>query len=366
MELLTSSINLATAITALGGTGAATMAFGVRFGVGSACSLALRSWLRGHSPKSLRPELPIIQAQIRDLRLRLNPCENFIVIVGPKGVGKSCAVGTALSHTIGVVKVGVTPGSEEANIVLMSNAALCHVQDRPFFMLLGGSTRRTLWCFRAIFRQKPVVVLEVHEVKAARFAEVAAAARTISGQGVTVVIDASTNSLDDGVMRTLRSKHVVLKTLPWEHVCGIPEFQLLVESLRRFGLEEATQRIIGGNLAALEVLALSSAQEITGLLEEHIDAAIAQLGEACQNEAVVIMLNAYSTVDEVQFTLSDLSIARKEKIFVQLAPYTFGLASPVQTLIIRKFGLQQWFQLNVPQQRQSLLKELLPSPKMIM
>eukprot|EP01012_Entosiphon_sulcatum_P018662 TRINITY_DN23434_c0_g1_i3.p2 TRINITY_DN23434_c0_g1~~TRINITY_DN23434_c0_g1_i3.p2 ORF type:complete len:100 (+),score=21.04 TRINITY_DN23434_c0_g1_i3:23-322(+) len=97
-------------------------------------------------------------------------------------------------------------------------------------------------------------------------------------------------------------------------------------------------------------------------MKEKIECAIGQIGEACQNEAVVTMLKAYSTADEVRFTLSALSIARKEKIFVQLAPCTFGLASPVQTFIIRKFGLEQWLQMEVRQQRQDLRKELLPSP----
>ena len=85
---------------------------GFRVGPLRAMSLMLRSqWIQRGVHTSLRDK------EIEVLRNAVAGCTNkadYVVVVGPKGVGKSCMIDTCFSKSMGVVRcTSIAPGTRE-------------------------------------------------------------------------------------------------------------------------------------------------------------------------------------------------------------------------------------------------------------
>ena len=104
---------LATAAAPFLGGGSIAIGLGVvRVGPGRALGRALRSRLfRSAAPRSLRLK------DVQSLRSALNMLapQSYIVVSGPKGVGKTCVIDTATERTCGIVGVSVAPGTKMEN-----------------------------------------------------------------------------------------------------------------------------------------------------------------------------------------------------------------------------------------------------------
>jgi len=129
-HLLEQLANVATVIASFAAVSAPAAAIGLglvpRAGPGRALALALRSRLaRAPSPQSARA------ADVLALRETLaNTSQGrYVVVQGPKGVGKSCVVETALQRTCGVVVVEVAPGAKEEAIVSSALASVAGVRS---------------------------------------------------------------------------------------------------------------------------------------------------------------------------------------------------------------------------------------------
>ena len=243
----------------------------------------------------------------------------YVVVKGPKGVGKTCAVETALQSTCGVVTVRIAPGAKEDAIVTAALAAVAGVHVR--FFDPRPSARRVLWWYRRLLRAPPpVVVLRLSERPAGEpFAQTAGAVRELLECGLRAVIDSSPNSLDPETLATLRQEVLELGPMPRELLVGIPEHAALFAELRRARLEDAAWTVLGGvpaHYAALRDKLLSTAPEDTArvvalYLEGELLGAISRHGAMLvAHPAMAPVLELFAAADEVPETrLVDMKVA---------------------------------------------------------
>ena len=108
------------------------------------------------------------------------------------------------------------------------------------------SVRRVLWWY-GWFLPRPLVVLRAGErMDGEGYAGIPGAARELTGYGLRVLIDGSTNSLPSEVLTTLRQDVLELEPMPRNILHSIPEYESLFRVLREEGLEDATWQVLGG------------------------------------------------------------------------------------------------------------------------
>ena len=129
-------------------------------GPGRAAVLALSSWLRPlKGPHSARTnEVNFIKNKLA----RTSWDQEYLAVTGPKGVGKTCLIDTALTRTAGVVRVTVNPGTTpeivELNVMRAVTSANRRTDD------LAPSFRRVVFWHRVLTLGKsPIVVLSLDE-----------------------------------------------------------------------------------------------------------------------------------------------------------------------------------------------------------
>jgi hypothetical protein len=245
--------HLTTIVASLAALSAPAAAVGLglvpRAGPGRALALALRSrFARAPSPQSARA------ADVRELRETLASisARHYVVVQGPKGVGKTCVVSTALQHTCGVVVSEVAPGAKKDAIVTAALAAVAgitfaHLDPRP-------SALRVLKWYTLLL-PPPIIVLRVSERSAGTgFAETAGAVRSLVDSGFRAVIDSSPNSLEPATLTTLRQDVLEVGPMPRELLFSLPEHAALFAALRSAGLEDVAWAVLGGVPALYEAL----------------------------------------------------------------------------------------------------------------
>ena len=212
-----------------------------RAGPGRALALALRSRLaRAPSPQSARA------ADVLALRETLASISQgrYVVVHGPKGVGKTCVVETALQRTCGVVVIEVAPGAREDAIVASALASVTGVRSslwdpRP-------SALRVLWWYRWLL-PPPIILLRVSErPTGGPFAQTAGAVRSLADCGFRAVIDTLPDSLEPGTLATLRQDVIELGPMPRALLFSLPEHAALHVALRTAGLEDVVWAVLGG------------------------------------------------------------------------------------------------------------------------
>ena len=140
--------------------------------------------------------------------------DQYVVVAGPKGVGKTCIVETATERTFGVMSVRVPAATPEHTI--MANVFTAVTRCNPRTVELSASARRVAWWHRFIFRTPVTIVLHAAERKPTQqFADLDSAARALTYDfGMRVVIDASDNSLPEFAKGTKREKVIEVPPMP--------------------------------------------------------------------------------------------------------------------------------------------------------
>ena len=175
--------------------------------------------------------------------------DQFITIKGPKGVGKTCLVKTAMKSQFGVVYVRVQPGrtADEIRADVYTDVARCY--NRTLNNI--GSSRRVLLWHKKIFRQPVTVVIQAAERDfSEKHASLDAAARGLTqDDGFIVVVDASINSLPERSNDTLREHSIELLPLSRDILVRIPELESLHANLNAAKLTDVVWACLGGNPA---------------------------------------------------------------------------------------------------------------------
>ena len=175
--------------------------------------------------------------------------DQYVVVAGPKGVGKTCIVETATEKTFGVVSIDVQPGKSHDDI--KANVFTAITRCNPRTVELSASARRVAWWHRFIFRTPVTIVLHAAERKPTQqFADLDSAARVLTYDfGMRVVIDASDNSLPEFAKATKREEVIEVPLMPRSVVEEMPKLQDLHAALKAADLADVVWACVGGNPA---------------------------------------------------------------------------------------------------------------------
>ena len=277
-----------------------------RVGPGRALALALRSWVRRAKKVSQRDDAT---HTLRTMLQNLGE-DQYIVVTGQRGVGKSVVVDTATQHTCGVVDVTVAPDTLQDVIVMralseITNSRVGFVDPRP-------SVRRVLWWY-GWFLPRPIVVLRAGErMDSQSYANIPGAARELAGYGLRVLIDGSTNSLPSVVLKTLRQAVLELEPMPQNTLRSIPEYAGLLKVLRDESLEDVAWLVLGGVPAHFDVLRLLMAcnepaayrRVIVNYILDEVGRAISRRGRMlAAHPSMKVVLDIFKTQNEVPKSL---------------------------------------------------------------
>ena len=228
---------------------ASTVALGMapRIGPARAIWLGLKSRFKALEFKSQREDT------VKELRetMQTMAADKYIIVAGPKGVGKTCVVKTATNAMWGVIHVRISAGQNEEEI----NANVFTAIARSFSRSVdnSGSASRVLFWHSIFFRTPVTVVLEAAEISTGgKFAALDSAARGLTqtyGKTLRLIIDASDNSLPESATATKRQMLILLDTLPRSMLETLPELNLLLEFLDREHLADVVFLCLGGNPA---------------------------------------------------------------------------------------------------------------------
>ena len=222
--------------------------------------------------------------------------DQYIVVTGQKGVGKSVVVNTATQRTCGVVDVPIAPGTLQDVIVTRALSSIAN--SRVGFIDPLHSARRVLWWYDW-FLPRPIVVLRAGKrMDGEAYAEFPGAARVLAGYGLRVLIDGSTNSLPSELLTTLRQHVLELEPMPQNTLRSIPEYHSLFHVLREEGLEDVAWQVLGGVPAHFDqIVTQLKRYEPAAYRRVIVDYILDEVGKAISRRGR--MLNAHPTMKSI-------------------------------------------------------------------
>lgn len=232
--------------------------------------------------------------------------DQYCVVVGPKGVGKTCIVNTATTHAWGVVRVRIAAGTPHDSIV--KSTLLAVTRSNLTSMNQEPDAMRVAWWHHLLFRMPLTVVLQaVERAPGKEFAEISGAARTLLELGVRVIVDASHNALSDEVFATKREHVLTVEPMSRALLESIPQLQALMLALKSAGLDDLVWEVVGGNPAdyfqlesALRATSSGIRDVVATTLYSLINNAIAARDAALMaNEGLSTVFSAFTRVDAV-------------------------------------------------------------------
>ena len=190
---------------------------------------------------------------VRALRraIQASSADQCMIVSGPKGVGKSRIIHSALAGhaSLGVVHVPVQPSATGSQIRADTLEAI--TRDRFSWVSETDGARSVMWWHRLVFRAPVTVVLQA----AARsqhtepYAPVNRVARELTDEfGVRVIIDAGQNSLPHSTDASRREFVLEVESVPRALVEQVPELESLHKALKEADLADVVWACVGGNL----------------------------------------------------------------------------------------------------------------------
>jgi len=222
-------------------------------GPGRALGIALRSKVtpyRGElsKGKELIPRL---------LSMSKYRCQDYVVVTGPKGVGKSCLIDTAFKNTCGVARIKVKSGLDENAIVDAALRELTGLSGRFSISNPYVNARRVVFWYRLLSRgDSPIIIINASERQSGQpYANLAAAARTLNEDfRLRVVIDGSPGALEPMLFRTKRESVLEIGPMDRAMIEKLPQLQTLFAYITKFNLNDVVWGVLGGVPADYEKL----------------------------------------------------------------------------------------------------------------
>jgi hypothetical protein len=175
-----------------------------KVGFSRAVYLALRSKVRLRTmPLSVRTkEIKKIRTFVDDKVLS----QDYMVVVGQKGVGKTCLVRTVAERRCGSIIQKVNAGVSSVQIENDVYSEISGINLGSMLFKPKSSAARVSFWYRFLFGRPLVVVLEASERLANKdYADLPSAARNLSAEArVHVLVDGSPNSIPVELLRTIR------------------------------------------------------------------------------------------------------------------------------------------------------------------
>ena len=222
-----------------------------KIGFGRACMLAVRS--KFFKPLKQSQRKNDIEIILRDyVNNKSQELDQYLIVQGPRGIGKTCAIRTALQRTCGVSFIkGVRPETQKE---LIMDKALTEITNiRINFIDKTASAERVIWWYRFLFRRRPILVIPADERSVdQKYAELPQAARQLADYNVFVIIDASNNAIPTRF--TERELIYEMQPMPDEIITTLPQLIKLFDFLKLTNLYEDVLATCGGVVAKIEKL----------------------------------------------------------------------------------------------------------------
>lgn len=179
---------------------------------------------------------------------RPNWGQNYLVVTGDKGVGKSCLLNSATSKTAVVIEVEAPAGDSHHMII---KNTLQSLPNLPYdFIRPERSARRVILCHRLfIFGRTPIIVIHAAKRKIGQeTASLTSAVRSlVDNYHLPVIVDGSPNSIDDTLLRTKRADVVEIQPMTKDMIWSLPQLKDLLQIVKESGLEHVIWGVHGGN-----------------------------------------------------------------------------------------------------------------------
>jgi hypothetical protein len=173
------------------------------------------------------------------------PVASYIVVAGPKAIGKSLMIESALARKGGIISSIVSPGAKLNDIVSAVQKSVARCGGFKFIDPHLNANRVLFWW--KLFGARPTVILSVKEIREGHNpAELTGAVRTLAELGLRVVVDSSPNSLEPEVLTTKRQVVINVEALDIDTVRKDPEFLALFKILDQHGLSSLVLQTLGG------------------------------------------------------------------------------------------------------------------------
>lgn len=347
-------------------TGGAVAGYIPKFGPGRALSFALYSRIRSALVKSDRQDvINRLQGSLEAMKMG-----GYVVVRGPKGVGKTCAIDTATERRWGVCRVKVRPGETAETIVdktLREITRMDFSKQSPFYQ-----ARRVLFFYNlpsvfGVHTLPPTVVLQVDEVQPGeKYAGMVGTVRDLSeSYGLRVVVDSSDNSLPPGSLGSIREEAVYVTLMPQAQIYNI--FEELRDQLENLDLLEITWAVLGGNPAHWKRLTrrLMSSYDIKETTLDYLHEELVKSSKE-RSDAIVAMPEFEERIAE--FTDKDIIKALKVKV----PPFSKVLrevgddlipATPAMALFLRMGWEWAPQRETLDEELKEAIKELSPAPQ---
>lgn len=232
------------------GTGAATTILSTifvirRIGLSRALALAIHSRFKSPEVISQRSvDVKLIKEKINGVLNRRH--DVFLIVNGPKGVGRTAAVETALQRTYGVCWVygSIQPGMDKDRIVSRVLGAL--TKNQLNWIKEQETARRVIFWHR--FYRKPVVVLSAQACRPGQqYAQITEAARDLAIMGLRIVIDCPDGALPE---ESLTKRELIHEMQPMnlEEINRIPELNRLIQYLKNREMYDVIVATCGGEV----------------------------------------------------------------------------------------------------------------------
>ena len=230
--------------------------------------------------------------------------QSYIVVVGPKGIGKSCLIDTALKDTRGVLRVEIAPGDGGYDVRDKCTSTIAGA-SLPFFLgfFLSDSKRdskitaeNVIYWHRRFFGYAPTLVVATTEVPKDRedFAHITGEVRTIAEMGMRVIVDPKPNSMCTRVLHTKRQSVLHVEEMSSEQIRSLPQLADLFTRLDAHpGLSGVVHNLLGTNPADFEELARKDKDSLSA--EPDVRTAVEAL---CMERLGVVQLDYDSLITD--------------------------------------------------------------------
>ena len=197
--------------------------------------------------------------------------DNFVIVSGPKGVGKTVAVATAFRGQMGVIHINISAGDSARRIIQKALGAVANVPNTSTSVNYAGP--RVIFWYQLMFRHYPLVILNINERSPhdphANFAE--AAKTSTYNYRLRVLVEGSNNTLPDELFATKRGRSIDVVEMDQGTVESISEFKISITSLREADLADVVYHIIGGVPADYDALWKDTAGRSGQKFSEAVD-----------------------------------------------------------------------------------------------
>jgi len=190
------------------------------------------------------------KTELEILKNRTWDDQAYVVVLGGKGIGKSCLVDTYNSKRRGVVDFDVYPDTDGKSIVNDALRSVTKLTLGYYFFL----EYRALWAIylykRFTFGKSPILVIRARERVPQHnkpYADLTSAVRILTERyGFHVIVDGSPNAVDPGLLSTLRQDVINVEPYSQADLWNIKEFQGLSKDLEELGWKAVVWFVLGG------------------------------------------------------------------------------------------------------------------------